>query len=93
MRQVALQIGMERRIGLRRGVGTLDLQDQRHQRLGDEAPAIAAEPAARVRTAAQSVGAWGGRMIVPWAFLLAGHGWLVQDLDAFDTGFPSPGAS
>ena len=46
MRQVALQIGMERRIGLGRVVGLFDLQDQRHQRLGDEASAVVAEAAA-----------------------------------------------
>ena len=57
MRQVTLQIGMERRVGLRRIIGLLDLQDQRHQRLGDKASAVVAEAAALVGAVAQAVGA------------------------------------
>ena len=40
---------MEVRVVLGRVIGLLDRQDQRHQRLGDIAPAIDAEMAARVR--------------------------------------------
>ena len=57
MLQVALQLGLECRIGLRRIVSLLHLQDQRHQRLGDEAAAEVAEAAALVRAVAQAVGA------------------------------------
>ena len=57
MRQMVLQIRIERRIGLRRRIGLLDLQDQRHQRLGDKPPAELAEPAPLVRAIAQTVDA------------------------------------
>src|SRR5262249_5119012 len=40
--------GSETRVALRRGVGALDLQDQRHQGLGDEAAAVDSEMAALV---------------------------------------------
>ena len=55
--QVVLQVGVEGGVGLGRVVGALDLQDQRHQRLGDEAAAEFAEAAAFVRAGAQAVGA------------------------------------
>jgi hypothetical protein len=45
MRHVLLQIGLERGVVPRRVVRALDLQDQRHQGLGDEAAAIVAEAA------------------------------------------------
>ena len=57
--QIRVQFGLERRIGVRREIGLLDLQDQRHQRLGDETAAEFAEPAAPVRAVAQAVDAEG----------------------------------
>ena len=55
MREVAVHLGLERRIGLGRGVGLLQGEDQRHQRLGDEAAAEDAEPAALVGAGAERV--------------------------------------
>ena len=52
---MAVHLGLERRIGLGVGVGALQIEDQRHQRLGDEAAAIEAEMAALVRAAAIGV--------------------------------------
>src|SRR5687767_9851823 len=49
------QLGIEGRILLRRLVGCFQLQDQRHQGLGDETPAIKPEMAALVRTGAVCV--------------------------------------
>ena len=43
MRQIAIHLGAERGIGLGGRVGLFQFQDQRHQRLGDKAPAIDAE--------------------------------------------------
>ena len=44
-----VELGVELRIGLRRVVGALQIEDQRHQRLGDEAAAKNAEMPALVR--------------------------------------------
>ena len=55
MVEVIGQLGVEVRVVPGRVVGLLDRQDQRHQRLGDIAPAIDAEMAARVRPAAIGV--------------------------------------
>ena len=55
MVEVIGQLGVEVRVVLGGVVGLLDRQDQRHQRLGDIAPAIDAEMAARVRPAAIGV--------------------------------------
>src|SRR5690606_37038161 len=49
------ELGPERGIGLGRLVFPLQVEDQRHQRLGDETAAIEAEMAALVRTVAESV--------------------------------------
>ena len=49
---MAVHLGLEVRIGLGLVVGLLEIEDQRHQRLGDEAAAIEAEMAALVRPAA-----------------------------------------
>ena len=54
MRQHIIELGLERRVGLRGTVVRLEAQDQRHQRFGDVAPAELAEMAARVGTAAQA---------------------------------------
>ena len=54
-REMAVHLGLELRIGLGLGVGALQIEDQRHQRLGDEAAAIEAEMAALVRPAAIGV--------------------------------------
>ena len=53
---MAVHLALERRIGLGRGVGLLQLEDQRHQRLGDEAAAIDAEMAALVGPGAERIG-------------------------------------
>ena len=47
---------LEGRIVLRLGVGLLQLEDQRHQRLGDEAAAIDAEMPALVGAGAEGIG-------------------------------------
>ena len=54
-REMAIHLGLEARIGLGLGVSALKIEDQRHQRLGDEAAAIEAEMAALVRAAAIGV--------------------------------------
>ena len=50
------EFGLERGIGFRGFVGALQIEHQRHQRLGDEAPAITAEMALRIGTAAPGIG-------------------------------------
>ena len=52
----ALQLGVEGGVALGCLVGLLQLQDQRHQGLGDEPAAMDAEPAVLVRAGAQAVG-------------------------------------
>ena len=54
-REMAVHLGLEVGIGLGIGVGPLEIEDQRHQRLGDEAAAIEAEMAALVGAAAIGV--------------------------------------
>ena len=56
--EIAVHLGLEGRIGLGRGVGLLQVEDQRHQGFGDEAAAEDAEMAALVGAAA--VGIWFG---------------------------------
>ena len=58
MLQVVVELALEGGIAPRRVIGALDLEDQRHQRLGDEAPAEPAEMAAVV--GAGAVGVQGG---------------------------------
>ena len=48
MREQRVELGLEGRVVLRRLVLALELEDQRHQGLGDEAAAEEAEPAALV---------------------------------------------
>ena len=60
MLEVVGELGVEIRVVLGRVVGRLDREDQRHQGLGDIAPAIDAEMAALVRPAAKGVGAASG---------------------------------
>src|SRR5215813_8533896 len=55
MFEVIVEIGLKAGIFARRGVSSLDRQDQRHQGLGDKAPAIDAEMAALVRSATKGV--------------------------------------
>src|SRR5208283_3597026 len=50
------QLGVKGGIGLGRGVGRLEIEHERHQGLGDEAPAENAESAALVGSGAISVG-------------------------------------
>ena len=54
--QVAVHFGLERRIGLGVGVGLFQVEDQRHQRFGDEASAENAEMPGFVGTAAEGIG-------------------------------------
>src|SRR6202011_4517286 len=54
--QMAVHLGLERRIGLGRVVGLLQLEDQRHQGFGDEAAAENAEMPVLVGTAAEGIG-------------------------------------
>ena len=86
----ALQLGVERGIALGVLVGLLELQDQRHQRLGDEAAAMDAEPAMLVRAVAQAVGHRHRRKILIGAAHGREEGFeLVRVLDpwpALDTG-------
>ena len=56
VRQMAVHLALERRIGLGRGVGLLQLEDERHQRLGDEAAAVDAEMPALVGPGAERIG-------------------------------------
>src|SRR6185369_16710691 len=51
--EIAVHLRLERRIGLGVGIGLFQVEDQRHQRLGDEA---SAENAAFVGTAAEGIG-------------------------------------
>ncbi len=51
-----VDLGLELRICLGRLIGLLQVQDQRHQRLGDEAAAIDAEEAALIGPGAEGVG-------------------------------------
>ena len=55
--EVIVEVAPEIRIGLRGLVGLFQLQDQRHQRLGDETAAEHAEAAAFIRAMPETVGA------------------------------------
>src|SRR5438874_1875968 len=55
MFEVVVELGLEGRIAARGGISGLDREHQRHQGLGDKAPAIDAEMAALVGTAAKGV--------------------------------------
>ena len=55
VREVAIHLLAERRIGLGVGVGLLQFEDQRHQRLGDKAAAINAEMPALVGPGAEGI--------------------------------------
>src|SRR6185369_10954429 len=52
---MAVHLGLEFCIGLGLGIGPLQIEDQRHQRLGDKAAAVNAEMAALIGTAAIGV--------------------------------------
>src|SRR5512143_905838 len=54
--QMAVHLGLEGRVLLRLVVGLLQIEDQRHQRLGDETPAVEAEMPALVRAGAEGIG-------------------------------------
>src|SRR3546814_1243615 len=56
-----VELGLERRIGLRGAIVALEVEDQRHQRFGDIAAAELAEMAARVGAGAKAVGELGHR--------------------------------
>jgi hypothetical protein len=51
-----IHLGLERGIGLGGAIGALEIEDQRHQRLGDEAAAVDAEAALIVGAVPQAVG-------------------------------------
>src|SRR3974390_381300 len=53
---MAVHILLESRIGLGRRIGLLQVEDQRHQRLSDEATAIDAKVPALVGSSAERVG-------------------------------------
>src|SRR3954471_23058237 len=55
-REVPVHFLLERGIGLRFVVGALELENERHQRLCDEAAAIDTEMAALVRAGAERIG-------------------------------------
>ena len=52
---MAVHLRLEGRVGLGVGVGLLQFEDERHQRLGDEAAAIDAEMAALVGAGAEGI--------------------------------------
>src|SRR6185437_6457329 len=56
MLEQGVELGLELGIGLRLLVSLLELEDQRHQRLGDEAPPVNAEAAALVGARAIGIG-------------------------------------
>src|SRR5450759_3333361 len=56
VRQMAVHFALKFRIGLGRRVGLLQIEDQRHQRLGDKAAAIDAEMPALVGAGAERIG-------------------------------------
>jgi hypothetical protein len=66
VRQIAVHFLLERRIGFRFRVGLFQLQNQRHQGLGDKTAAIDAEMAVLVRPGAERI-----------ELLLHGHAGLV----------------
>src|SRR5712691_3978007 len=55
MLEVVVELGLKAGVGASRGIGGLDRKHQRHQGLGDKAPAIDAEMAAFVGAAAKGV--------------------------------------
>ena len=55
MFEVIVELGLKGRVGARLAIGRLDREHQRHQGLGDKAPAIDAEMAALVGPAAETV--------------------------------------
>src|SRR3954469_9880307 len=55
MLEIAVHLRAEGRVVLRRRVGALQVEDQRHQRLGDEAAAVEAEVPALVRPGAEGI--------------------------------------
>ena len=57
MGEQAVELGMEFGIVLRLLISALELEQKRHQRLGDVTPAIGTEMAARIGTASETVGA------------------------------------
>ena len=54
--EIAVHLALERRIGLGRGIGLFQVEDQRHQRFGDEPSAEIAEMPLLVGAAAEGVG-------------------------------------
>src|ERR1035437_6239376 len=56
IRQMAVHFALKFRIGLSRRVGFLQIEDQRHQRLGDKAAAIDAEMPTLVGAGAERIG-------------------------------------
>jgi hypothetical protein len=54
--QMTVHLALERRIGFGRRIGLLELEDQRHQGLSDEAAAVDAEVPALVGSGAKRIG-------------------------------------
>src|SRR6185437_11258669 len=63
--QIAVHFAAERRIGLGIGVGFFQIENQRHQRLGNEAAAVDAEVPALVGTGAKRIGLLNGHLTPP----------------------------
>ena len=55
MLEVIVELGLKAGVSARLGVSLLDRENQRHQSLGDEAPAVTAEMAPFVRPAAKCI--------------------------------------
>ena len=56
MREIAVHLLLECRIGFGLRIGVFQFEDERHQRFGDEAAAIDAEMAVLVRPGAEGIG-------------------------------------
>src|SRR5262249_34458127 len=62
--EVTLHLALEGGVVLRRRIGALEIEDERHQRLGDEAAAVEAEMPALVGTGAEGIGLLDGHALL-----------------------------
>ena len=74
MGEIVVHLALEGGVDLGRLVGLLQLEDQRHQRLGDEAAAEHAEMAALVRPVAEGIGLRRGSCLTCHSLAAAGRG-------------------